>query len=333
MTSSGDTVPGALPGSPSWGVVATIKANAEDILAFAAYHLDLGARRLYLYLDADCPGAHAHLKAHPRVRVTTCDAAYWKRVNGRRPVKHQVRQTVNATHAYHRRTEVDWLIHMDVDEFLWPQTTVSGPLGTLPPSVRSARIRPLEQLSGDGSAFKRAIPAGRNRAATSARLYPSYGHHLKGGFLSHVQGKVFVRSGAPDTELRIHSVFQGGTRDPDQVELREIDLCHCHAPSWERWVDAYHYRLEKGSYRADLSPAKPRSEGGLTLHEVLGEIERSAGLDGLRAFYDEVCADTPDMRRRLEKEGLLQIRDLGLAARIRKHFRDFAQDCFQKPTD
>ncbi|MDG1183118.1 MAG: hypothetical protein P8N30_10455 [Tateyamaria sp.] len=56
-----------------WGLSATIRAPAPDILRFAAYHLEQGAHRLYLYIDAANPVAYAHLKAHPKVRVQICD--------------------------------------------------------------------------------------------------------------------------------------------------------------------------------------------------------------------------------------------------------------------
>ena len=96
-----------------WGVASTILAPTRDILAFAAYHLAAGAHRLYIYLDAPNPEAYALLDAHSKVRVITCDAAYWRQRKRVRPETHQVRQTANATHAYNRRPEVDWLIHMD----------------------------------------------------------------------------------------------------------------------------------------------------------------------------------------------------------------------------
>ena len=101
----------------TWGLSATIKAPAAEILRFVAYHLGQGAHRLYIYLDDDNPTAFAACKAHPKIRVTHCDDAHWRTLNnGRRPVKHQVRQAFNATHAYNRPAEVDWLIHIDVDE-------------------------------------------------------------------------------------------------------------------------------------------------------------------------------------------------------------------------
>ena len=305
----------------TWGVVATVKAPRGEILDFAAHHLELGAQRVYLYLDAPDPGTLAALKTHPKVRVVACDDAYWQR-QGRRPVKHQVRQGRNATHAYRRRAEVDWLAHVDVDEFLWPETRVADALAALPSGVLSARVHPMEALAGDGTAFKALIPKA-DRAEVTARLYPTYGAHLRAGFLSHVAGKLFVRTGLEGVELRIHNMFVGEAQNPHSVDLGQVALCHLHARPFGQWLDSYRYRLSRGSYRAELPPARPRAEGGLTLHELFGALEAAGGEAALRGFFDEVCADSPSLRDRLAREGLLRHIDLELSASRRRQFPEF----------
>ncbi|WP_138179481.1 glycosyltransferase family 2 protein, partial [Roseovarius indicus] len=134
---------------PTWGVVSTIKAPAADILNFAAHHLDLGAHRVHVYLDEDNPQARDHLSAHPKCRVTVTDDAYWSRRAKGRPGTHQPRQTANATHCYNRNPQVDWLAHIDVDEFLWPAAPIADQLAALPSETRSARVHPIEALAPD----------------------------------------------------------------------------------------------------------------------------------------------------------------------------------------
>lgn len=303
----------------TFGIVSTIKAPARDILRFAAWHLNAGAHRLFIYLDAPNPEAEAALSAHPKCRVTLCDAAHWKRVHGKRPPKHQSRQTVNATHAY-GRADVDWLGHIDVDEFIVSGGALSDVLGGLPADVSTARIRPMEQLSGgDGTAFKDFMPPA-TRDQLCAQIYPTYGEYLKGGFLSHVAGKIFVRTGLPDVKIRIHNAFRGGVQIAETAELDAVRLAHCHAPSWEAWHAHFAYRHAQGSYRAELGPTRPAKRGGITMHDLFNMIEAEGGTDALRAFFDEVCLDTPDLRARLDRHRLLRVIPRISGTDVAEHF-------------
>lgn len=306
--------------SPRWGVVSTIKAPLRDILGFAAHHLDLGARRLYIYLDDPDAQTAAALETHPRVRVRACDDAYWEAAGIQRPRKHQPRQTHNASHAYAMAKDVDWLAHIDVDEFLWPQQAIGPILSDLPTAAQTARVRPMESLAGSDTAYKSFIPPGPDRDRITARLYPTYGPFLKAGFLSHVAGKVFVRTGMGPVTFKIHNVFFGEEMNPGLVELPDVMLCHRHAETWDKWYAQYRFRMEQGSYRPELGPNRPREKGGLKMNELFTMIEEEAGEDGLRAFHDEVCADTPRLRAALEGEGLLRHCDLDLDRKISKHF-------------
>jgi hypothetical protein len=260
------------------------------------------------------------LKAHPKIRVVTCDDAYWQKLCGKRPQKHQVRQSQNATRAYNRADDVDWLIHMDVDEFLVAEHPVGEVLAALPAAQKIARIRTMEALAGDATAFKSFIPNGPQRAQIVSALYPTYGEYVKGGFLSHLAGKVFVRTGMADVRLQIHNVFQNDAMIEGPEQQPGIDLAHLHAKSWPDWLAAYRYRLEKGSYRSDLAPNRPRDRGGLSMHELFSMIEAEGGEAGLRAFFNEVCADTPELRATLKAKGLLRLADLDLDAKVSCHF-------------
>lgn len=315
---------------PSWGVVATIRASSTDILNFAAHHLDLGAKRIFIYLDADAPDARSALKRHPKCRVILTDADYWKRRRRKqgRPQRHQFRQSVNATHCYERRPEVDWLLHADVDEYLWPETSVAHQLGALERDVLSARARPIEVLQTDpadpppdgGLWCKGFDPRRKIRKAQTAQIFPDYGAHLDGGLLGHVAGKVFVRTGREGVTLRIHFVFQHGERDPNLAELPGCLLIHQHARNWENWKERFDYRLSHGSYRSDLRGASAYDTAAMTLHDLLSSLERAGGEAGLREFYNEVCIATPDLRARLHQLGHLHLVRLDLDSKRRRHF-------------
>lgn len=309
-----------------WGIVATVKAPERAVLDFAAWHLELGAHRLYIHLDAPDPALQARLKAHPRIRVTQTGAGYWAQ-HGRRPQKHQVRQTVNATRVLARAPEVDWLAHIDVDEFLLPDHDVADHLAALPADILTARLRPVETLAPAGDiappdwALKAMSLDRPTRRAQTERLFPTYARGLDGGFLSHVAGKLFARTTLAGAEFRIHNLLQDGTRNPGHAELPGIALCHMHAPDAETWLAHYRFRHASGSYRAELKPPRPPEDGGMSLHEMLAAIEAEAGEPGLRAFFDEVCTARPALLEALAAEGLLRRVTIDLDAARARQFR------------
>lgn len=307
-----------------WGVCATVKSSAREILEFAAYYLDLGAHRVWIYLDAACPDAMHALKAHPKCRVLLCDTAYWRRQGGKPPVKHQVRQSRNATRSLSRASDVDWLLHVDVDEFLVCDQPIDTLLSDLGPDVITARVRPMEALAprydSCPTAFKRFIPSGPDRQSLVEQIYPDYAHVLKGGFLSHVAGKVFVRTGKPDMTLRIHNAFQGDIMNPGEVMLNNCSLAHLHAIDWTTWRAKFDYRHTKGAYRSGLAPAIPSNQNATTLHQFFEELLQRDGEQGLKTFFNAVCADTPQLRARLQAHDLLTLKDLQLAKKQRQHF-------------
>lgn len=316
--------------APTWGVVATVKAPAKDILNFAAHHLDLGAHRVFIYFDAPNDEAFQALKAHPKCRGTLTDDGYWKRRKGR-PEKHQPRQTANATHCYNRKPQVDWLAHIDVDEFLWPSEPITAQLASQPSTVRSARVRPIEALADDPDD---SLPAGqvwckgfarlqRTRREETNAIYPTYGDHLNGGFLSHVAGKVFVRTGLSNVSLRIHNAFFDRQADPDPAPLDTTPLVHMHAHSWDHFKRLYDFRIAQGSYRESLKPAPMPDGVALNMNQLFLTLEEDGGEDALRAFYKEVCTATPQLRDRLAQFGHLHAVTLNLDEKRKRHFPDF----------
>lgn len=304
---------------PTWGIVSTVRGSARDILSFAAYHLDLGADHLYLYLDERNRRAFQTLRRHPKVTAQVCDDAFWDRRKRDKPEKHQVRQTVHATFTY-RHTKLDWLAHIDVDEFLWPTAPVAELLRDVPADIHAVRVRPIEALACGEDLYKSFIPKSPEREALVEAIYPNFGAFVLGGFLSHVQGKLFVRTGLENLNYRIHNLFQNKVILPCKTELPQIELCHRHAPDWDHWLAHYRFRLERGSYQPGMAPNVNRDKGGLNMNELLSWIEAESGEAGLRKFFDELSGTDPQVRARLEERGLIKHRPLNLDEKLKKHF-------------
>ena len=157
----------------------------------------------------------------------------------------------------------------------------------------------------------------KDRDQQTADIWPDYGAHLNGGFLSHVAGKMIYRTGIDGLKVQIHNIWVGEEMNPGEVTLDDTTLLHMHAESWEAFRAALDYRLEKGSYRAEL---KPGQKGALTMHELLHALRSDGGENALRQFYDSVCAANPDLLRRLAAHGRLRSHDLSLDEKRARHF-------------
>ena len=290
------------PDQLRWGLVALIRAPLPAIARFAAHHLDLGAQALHLYLDDPDPDTMAFLSGHARLHVTACDAAFWRDSGRPRPEEHQLRQVHVASRALRAAGGLHWLGHIDVDEFLLPARPMADLLAEVPPDCAVARIAPAEALAPSDGWPRHFKITHRQAGLPKSRLqevYPTFGAHLYGGFLSHTAGKIFARTGIPDTRLGIHTLKYNGAEATNRHRLPAIWLAHLHAPSWQQFRDHLEFRRTKGSYRR----ASSRPEMGQA--ELLRYLMEEEGEAGLRALFDEVCADTPELRRRLAAQGML----------------------------
>lgn len=305
--------------APTWCVAATVKAPLVDVQNFAAHHIDRGATKVFLFLDDADHSACEILNKHPAVRAQACDDAWWASFNRPRPDDHKGRQAFNATRAYRIfARKLDWFAHIDVDEFIWPDTTISESLAAAPSDARTLRLRPIEALEGDGTAFKGRITGKPDvTKEISDRIYPAYGQFLRGGFISHTAGKLFVRTGFDKIKIRIHNIMIDNVKDRTGIEATDMRLCHAHAKTWDAFKSMYEFRMKQGSYRKELS-----GPDGVPLHAIFKTLEDELGEAGLRGFYNEICVDTPQLRKALAAEGLLHICDLRLDQMRKKHFPD-----------
>lgn len=298
-----------------WGLVSTIKAPLPAIARWAAHHIDAGAHALHIHLDAPDAETAAFLSRHPKIHVTQCDDAYWTAQKKRRMDQHQLRQAFNATRTLHRVTDdLDWLGHIDVDEFLFG-TAITPALASVQPAIAMARVPPAEALATDGTPthFKLTHKQAEVKKSLLQEVYPTFGLHLYGGFLSHTAGKVFARTGIPDTRLGIHGLKYAGEDVTNRAKPAGLYLAHFHAPSWEHFRAHLDFRRERGSYRARSE--RPELGQGELFTFLLGE-----GEDALREFFDEVVADSPKLRARLDAHGMLLTHDFDFDATTRRVF-------------
>lgn len=293
--------------SVAWGLATTIKATADQVRAFVAHHLSLGASELWLFFDEPDDGVMAHVSGLPRVRCIACDDAHWARI-GHRPDRHQNRQGRNMKMAY-RRTKLPWLGHIDVDEYLLPRRPVAEVLADAHPDQIELRMCPWEALHDPGlpddiftaRAFRAPIRGEARRHLSDAAFGP-YAGAMKAGVLSHYVGKCFFRTGIEGLDPRLHGGFVQGVRLPGLPHHPDIALLHFHAENPDNWLGKLEFRLSRGAYQYNAP---------------LADWLKAATSEQRAEFYARVQSPGARVRAALREGGALIEVDLRLREKIR----------------
>lgn len=302
---------------PRWGVVSTVKAPLRQIARFAAWHLDLGAAAMLLFLDDPDPLTVEVLSRQRRVKLTECGPDYWRDKRPKTRETHQLRQAFNATRAY-RRTRLDWLAHIDVDEFLLLPRPMTDILAETPEDAPYVRFPPAELLAqpdpwrGEVHFKLTRKQAGQPKSAL-AEIYPEFGAYVPEGFFSYTGGKNMARTRMDHIRFGIHAVLQRGERLPDGYIPPGCFVGHAHAPSWEMFARHLRFRLDHGSYRK-------KEHETMKLQDVLELVKETEGDPGLRRFYEEMCRATPQLLARLRAHDMLVTARLDLDEKVARWF-------------
>ena len=185
---------------PRWGVVATVDEPAALLAAWVAHHLAIGASELHLFLDRPNPEVELLLTGIPKVILHRSGEDGWKDRGGKRPDRHQARQSYNATRIL-GETTLDWLIHCDADEFLRLDASFEDELARVPEGIEWLLLT-VEERVWTGGDIGADIFAGAFRLPLSdfGLIGPAlYGaeraERLNSGLSGHDVGKACVRAG------------------------------------------------------------------------------------------------------------------------------------------
>jgi hypothetical protein len=300
------------PATLRWGTVSLVKAPLARVAAFAAHHLDMGADRIHLHLDEPQPEVLDFLSRHPGIEVTTCDAAWWAGQKKPRMKTHQLRQAWIATQTY-QTSDLDFLAHIDVDEFILAPAGFRERLAALPADIAALHLPPAELLAGTTDMFKLTPADAGQEKAVLEDIYPNFGGHLRGGFISHREGKLIARCGLQGVRFGLHALLLNGHPASNRMALPEVKLGHAHAPDWQTFQRHMEFRLTQGSYRKT-------DDEVLGLHDILELLQEEDGETGLRAFFDEVCEGNARLTAALEARGMLLRAPLDHDAKVKRIF-------------
>lgn len=301
-----------------WGVVATVLEDIGTIKAFVAHYRSLGADEIHLYLDDPDDRAAAFLERFciAGLHVTRCDTAHWSNA---RPPTQEGRQRANANRAY-TECSVDWLIHLDADEFLHAPTGIAAALDGLGDDCKVARVPPAEAFAHTKAdpvdRFRLALPRTPKGSRIGLHAYGREYPLLVDGLLSHAAGKSFVRTGIVDMALSIHGPIYREAR-AEATDLPGVLLLHLHGRDEKRWLASARSRIETGAYRAALHDNKRRAGqlDGRGLNAHLRHLIETEGDDGLKAFFGRVNRFGPEKLILRRAEALVEVR-LDLEAKI-----------------
>ncbi|MEM9438218.1 MAG: glycosyltransferase family 2 protein [Pseudomonadota bacterium] len=219
-----------------WGTVTLADEPIELLLAFAAWHRHIGASEIHIFLDRPDEEAAAMLARIPGVIITQCDELFWGANGGRKNLQTQ-RQVTVANFAY-AETAVDWIAHIDADEFLYPEHDMVAELSAMPDGIDAAQLAVRERVweqekdpkSIFDGLFRVPVPGklklNRHIAKTNARF-------TSRGLVGHTSGKCITRTGR-GIPLGIHS-----PENPDELfimESRATRLLHFDGMTPYHWL-------------------------------------------------------------------------------------------------
>ncbi|MBY6151803.1 glycosyltransferase family 2 protein [Vannielia litorea] len=322
-----DPKPEAKP-EPTWAVVATVREPAELVLAFVAHHLELGARKIFIYLDDPDDPVRPMLKQTGRVKAIRCNDAYWNRVNGERgrPENQNARQAINATQAY-RQAKVDYLLHLDADEFLHMARPFGEEVARLEEEDVWLRIPAVERcwLAGDRSehifsgVFRHPI---KQAPRIARRIYgDKVAPFLANGLAGSSHGKPLVRTGHK-VQVQVHAAKLPGKNNgwAPHKKATGLHVLHFDGLTPLHWAAKTLRYAEQGD---EAIGNLLHDERALQVRHVRDNI---TNMPDLLRFFRMITGLTPDQARALTEHGRLSAMKIDPEAAMRRAFPDFEAD-------
>ena len=282
-----------------WGIVLTADEPAQLVLANIAWHLATGASEVHLFLDNPSDPVATDAAALPGVYVTLCDGSYWGQRRKGRPAAQTRRQLINTDHAM-ARSDVDWLAHVDADEFLVQTTPLSRELTALPKG--ECHFPVSERFYHAGSAPQTIFDGYLRRPhkfdrKTARQVFGAAQPFLSAGVIGHRAGKSAAPTGS-DYRLGIHTGYRGG-RKPEHKVARHRSLS----------TRVYHFDgLTPLHFLLKLARYARARDGGHFPKGRLAQIDHfqahAGDLPALMAFHDMLRATSVETETFLRKTGL-----------------------------
>ncbi len=226
--------------------ITTSKAPLQQTISHVNYHLSIGVDKVLMYFDDENDPALEILQHHDQVICTRCNDNYWKSVLGiKSPTIHQkLEANANSGLNQARALGIDWVIHIDVDELVYPSQPLKKVL-----SESGCDVLRFEGLEGvperetytnvfvEQTLFRTPPVARTRKLATVLGCKKSfyYGTYFRG----HLTSKSAVRTTAEVQEMGCHVPKKASekvlTKYTSDVKLLHFDCCGFN--SWrDKWI-------------------------------------------------------------------------------------------------
>ncbi len=279
------------------GIVSTVRASQTDLTLFVNYYRNSGVDRMILFFDPDDP-TFEHFQKLDKLTCIRCDDAYWKSQGSPDHSTLEQMQDVNAAMALNaaRRDGIDWLIHIDSDEFiLTPDKDIGRYLERAGRDAEAVRFPTLEavpqmnytrHLIEEIRWFK--VPKSWLRGAPTIARALGCGNAFKYGYYrGHSLGKTATKVKSAVAKIGIHLPIG---QDEAKFRIKESSdafTMHFESCTYEDWKRKWTRRSDGTTIAARMSPHRQRQQRDFLAAYQTGSEET------LRKEYRRQCTISP----------------------------------------
>jgi len=174
------------------------------------------------------------------------------------------RQLANANHCYKRAT-CDWLLHIDIDEYVIRETLIQAHLDSLGPEVISVPLMNAERVFWRGKPGKSVLEGVYRKRFNSEKdlrerlIYGRAAQLLTHGFSGYYIGKCFTRTGV-NARIDVHRTALPADHDASQISrvFKRVGLIHFDAMTEQIWHGKLRRKLSKHTNRIGYTSGRLR---------------------------------------------------------------------------
>jgi len=316
----------------SIAICSTQRATPSQTKAFIKYHIQIGITKIFIFLDDPNDALNEDIFKFEEVEPIKCDEIYWQQYENR-PESIEKRQLLNANYALNlcRVLKIDWLLHIDVDEFINVKkdisltdyfnsidkniVTIRFPVCESIPEkyehkdflheIESFRCHPLSYRYDIKITLAQKIKAKLDLKMVHLKMFLlnflGLGAFTKYGYMkAYTAGKSASRTSAKIETIGIHSPKINYQTEQFCLQSKKITILHFDAFSYGAWFKKWQKRIDGTGTSTFMHDERQQQ---LNEFKVLYEKNDS---DALYALYKQIYFIDSKHRSLLSTLGLIK---------------------------